>query len=51
MSNSLEQYELEEKAVNQLRESREKIREQLSRVIVGQQDVVEQLLLVTCRYL
>ena len=45
MSNSLEQYELEEKAVNQLRESREKIREQLSRVIVGQQDVVEQLLI------
>ena len=45
MSSSLEQYELEEQAVNQLRESREKIREQLSRVIVGQQDVVEQLLI------
>lgn len=45
MSSSLEQYELEEHAVNQLRESREKIREQLSRVIVGQQDVVEQLLI------
>lgn len=45
MSSSLEQYELEEQAVNQLRESREKIREQLSRVIVGQQEVVEQLLI------
>jgi len=45
VSSSLEQYELEEQAVNQLRESREKIREQLSRVIVGQQEVVEQLLI------
>jgi len=45
VSSSLEQYELEEKTVNQLRESRDKIREQLSRAIVGQQEVIEQLLI------
>lgn len=45
MSSSLEQYELEEQAVNQLRESRDRIREQLSRVIVGQEEVIEQLLI------
>lgn len=45
MSSSLEQYELEEQTVNQLRESRDRIREQLSRVIVGQEQVIEQLLI------
>ena len=45
MSSSLEQYELEEQTVNQLRESRDKIREQLSHAIVGQHEVIEQLLI------
>ncbi len=45
MSSSLEQYELEEQAVSQLRESRSRIREQLARVIVGQDAVIEQLLI------
>ncbi len=45
MSSSLEQYELEEQTVKQLRDSGGKIREQLSRVIVGQQEVIDQLLI------
>jgi MoxR-like ATPase len=45
VSSSLEHYEQEEQAVLQLRESRQKIREQLARVIVGQDDVIEQLLI------
>ena len=45
MSSSLEQYELEEQAVRELRESGQKIREQLSQVIIGQQEVIDQLLI------
>ncbi|MGI9517742.1 MAG: AAA family ATPase [Pirellulaceae bacterium] len=45
MSSSLEQYQLEEETVNQLRASRDKIREQLEKVIVGQDTVIEQLLI------
>ena len=42
---SLEQYQLEEQTVSQLRESRDKIREQLSKSIVGQEEVIEQLMI------
>lgn len=42
---SLEQYQQEEQTVGQLRESRDKIREQLSKTIVGQEEVIEQLLI------
>lgn len=45
MSSNLEQYQQEEQSVHQLRESRQRIREQLSRVIVGQEEVIEQLLI------
>ncbi len=45
MSSSLEQYQLEEETVNQLRASRDRIREQLGKVIVGQETVIEQLLI------
>ena len=41
---SLDTFEEERLAVTQIRESREKIFEQLGGVIVGQQDVIEQLL-------
>lgn len=37
-------YEIEKKAVEQLREARERINSELSKVMVGQQQVVEQLL-------
>ncbi|HEY7118950.1 MAG TPA: AAA family ATPase [Tepidisphaeraceae bacterium] len=39
-----ETYEIERKAVEQLREARERINRELSKVMVGQQQVVEQLL-------
>ena len=45
MSSSLEDFQLEEKTVSQLRQSREDVRQQLSRVIVGQDEVIEQLLI------
>jgi len=42
---SVETYEQDQHAVQRIRESREKIFEQLSKVIVGQREVTEQLLL------
>jgi MoxR-like ATPase len=45
MPSSVEEFQLEEQAVLQLRQSREQVRQQLSRVIVGQESVIEQLLI------
>ncbi len=45
MSSVSESYELQQLAVQQIMESREQIRNELSKVIVGQQDVTEQLLI------
>src|SRR3569832_1345145 len=42
---SIDEYEFEEQTVQQLREARERIFAELSKVIVGQADVVEQLLI------
>ncbi len=44
MSVELDPYELEQQVVEQIRGSRQRIDEELSKVIVGQADVVEQLL-------
>ena len=41
---TIEAYEQEQQAVQQIRDGRQKIFDQLSRVIVGQHDVIEQLL-------
>ena len=45
MSSVSESYELQQLAVQQIMESRDQIRNELSKVIVGQQDVTEQLLI------
>ncbi len=45
MSSSLEEFQLEEQTVNQLHRSRELVGQQLSKVIVGQENVIEQLLI------
>ncbi len=45
MSVELDEYTLEQQVVEQIRESRHHIDEELSKVIVGQADVVEQLLI------
>ena len=45
MTTGLSEYELEQQTVAHFRDSREKIREQLSKVIVGQHEVIEQLLI------
>ena len=45
MAEELDEYQQEEQAVEQLRNSRKRIIAELSRVIVGQADVVEQLLI------
>jgi MoxR-like ATPase len=44
MTTSTDEFQLEEQTVNELRQSRDKIREQLSKVIVGQEEVIDQLL-------
>src|SRR5262245_61836218 len=41
----LDDYDREQQAVEQLRECREKITAELSKVIIGQKEVVEQLLI------
>ncbi|MEO2022866.1 MAG: AAA family ATPase, partial [Pirellulaceae bacterium] len=45
MSSVSESYELQQVAVQQIVESRDQIRAELSKVIVGQQEVIEQLLI------
>ena len=45
MTTGLSDFELEQQTVAQLRDGRQHIREQLSKVIVGQHDVIEQLLI------
>ncbi|HEY3966663.1 MAG TPA: MoxR family ATPase [Planctomycetaceae bacterium] len=45
MAEELDEYQQEEQAVEQLRSSRKRIIGELSRVIVGQADVIEQLLI------
>ena len=45
MSSVSESYELQQLAVQQILESRDQIRAELSKVIVGQQEVTEQLLI------
>ncbi|MFP6620723.1 MAG: MoxR family ATPase [Pirellulaceae bacterium] len=45
MSSVSESYELQQVAVQQILESRDQIRAELSKVIVGQQEVIEQLLI------
>ncbi len=45
MPTSTGEFQLEEQTVQQLRRSRELVREQLSKVIVGQEAVIEQLLI------
>ena len=45
MSVELDEYTLEQQVVEQIRSSRHRIHEELSKVIVGQADVVEQLLI------
>ena len=45
MSSVSESYELQQVAVQQIMESRDQIRAELSKVIVGQQEVTEQLLI------
>ncbi|MGB7160927.1 MAG: AAA family ATPase [Tepidisphaeraceae bacterium] len=42
---SVDTFELERRVVNQLREARGRIREELAKVVVGQNDVIEQLLI------
>lgn len=45
MTATTSDFQLEEQTVIELRQSRDKIREQLAKVIVGQDDVIEQLLI------
>ena len=45
MTSSVDTYEAEQQAVEQIRSSRERIYKELSKVIIGQRDVTEQLLL------
>ena len=45
MTDTINSYELEEQVVQQIRESRDRIDEELSKVIVGQKDVIRELLI------
>lgn len=45
MSSTIDSYETERLVVQQIQESRDKIRTELSKVIVGQEDVINQLLI------
>jgi MoxR-like ATPase len=45
VSTTLDSYEAEQQAVEQIRGSRERIDQELSKVIIGQKEVIEQLLL------
>lgn len=45
MSNTMHEFELQQMTVQQIRDSRQRIFEQLSKVIIGQNEVIEQLLI------
>ncbi len=45
MTDTINSYELEEQVVQQIRESRDRIDEELSKVIIGQKDVIRELLI------